>query len=560
MLKSLLIRNFVLIDNLNIQFEDGFSVMTGETGAGKSIILGALALVLGQRADNKSIQANSDKCVVEAVFDISAYHLENFFLANDLEYDNRLCVLRRELLSSGKSRAFVNDSPAPLAVIKALGDSLIDIHSQHRNLLLTDTHFQLNVVDVMADTVVLSGEYREKYNDYLSLTAKLADLEKKAKKAGDDEDYIRFQYNELQSVRLVEGEQAELEQHQETLSHTEEIKASLYRLTALLDGEEVGALRQIKESLSAMESLKSCFPKATEFAERLQSTYIDLKDLTAEAGTLKEDIEFDPERLEQINNRLNILYSLQQKHRVKSLEELIICRDRFEQQLKAIDSYDEAIASLRQRQIELYHILEQQAATISRLRQAAAKDIEQQIIQRMVLLGIPNVHFRIDFSSKTQLGEDGMDEICFLFSANKNESLKPVAQTASGGEISRLMLCIKAMIAGYAALPAIIFDEIDSGTSGEIADKMADIMQDLGYKMQVITITHLPQIAAKGKVHYFVYKEDTDERTLTRIRPLNDAERVNEIARMLSGATLTDASVANAKELLKTKSLNNEGE
>jgi len=300
-----------------------------------------------------------------------------------------------------------------------------------------------------------------------------------------------------------------------------------------------------------MESLKSCFPKATEYAERLQSAFIDLKDLAAEAGTLKEDIEFDPERLEWINNRLNTLYSLQQKHRVKSLEELILCRDQFEKQLKTIDSYDEEMAALRKKQADLYQILEQQAEKISALRKKAAQNIEQQLVNRMMLLGIPNVRFRIDFARSSKLGEDGLDEICFLFSANKNESLKPVAQTASGGEISRLMLCIKAMIAGYAALPAIIFDEIDSGTSGEIADRMADIMQDLGHKMQVITITHLPQIAAKGKVHYFVYKEDTEERTLTRIRPLDDAERVYEVARMLSGASLTEASIANAKELLK---------
>ena len=551
MLKSLYIRNFVLIDNLTIRFEDGFSVMTGETGAGKSIILGALALVLGQRADNKSIQANADKCVVEAVFDISVYHLENFFLTNDLEYDPQQCIFRRELLSSGKSRAFVNDTPAQLNVIKALGDRLIDIHSQHRNLLLAETHFQLNVVDIMGNTVDLLREYSERYADRLSLASRLAGLESKAKKAGEEEDYIRYQCEELQSARLVEGEQAELEQAQDALSHTEEIKASFYKMSALLDDDEQGALRQVKESLSAMESVRSCFPKAVEFAERLQSAYIDLKDLAAEAGVLKEDIAFDPERLEWINNRLNTLYSLQQKHRVKSLEELIHCRDQFENRLKAIDSYDEEITALREKQAELYRLLEQQAEKISGLRKEAATTIEQQLVERMVLLGGPHVRFRIDFARRAGLAEDGLDEICFLFSANKNEALKPVAQTASGGEISRLMLCIKAMISGYTALPAIIFDEIDSGTSGEIADKMADIMQDLGREMQVISITHLPQIAAKGKAHYLVYKEDTEERTLTRIRPLEDVERVYEIARMLSGASLTEASLANAKELLK---------
>ena len=550
MLKSLYIRNFVLIDNLNIQFEDGFSVVTGETGAGKSIILGALALVLGQRADNKSIQAGSEKCVVEAAFNISAYRLEPFFQMNDLEYDPHQCILRRELLSSGKSRAFVNDTPAPLSVIKLLGDHLIDIHSQHQNLLLADTHFQLNVVDVMANSAKLLNDYGENYNTYITLSARLADWETKAKKTGEQEDYIRFQYEELKSARLVEGEQAELEQEQETLLHTEDIKVSLYKITALLDGEEQGAIRQMRESLSAMESLKSYFPKAVEYTERLQSAYIDLKDMATEAEILKEDIEFDPDRLEWVKNRLNTLYSLQQKHRVKSLEELIVCRDQFEKQLEAIDSYDEDIAAMRKKLSEQYQVLEQQAIKISELRKKAAHGIEQQLEQRMMLLGIPNIRFQIDFERRAKPMEDGIDEISFLFSANKNESLKPIAQTASGGEISRLMLCVKTMIAGNTALPAIIFDEIDSGTSGEVADKMADIMQDLGHKMQVITITHLPQIAAKGKAHYFVYKEDTAERTLTRIRALNDTERVHEIARMLSGTSLTEASLANAKEFL----------
>ncbi|MDR2233598.1 MAG: DNA repair protein RecN [Tannerella sp.] len=551
MLNSLYIKNFVLIDELNIRFENGFSVMTGETGAGKSIILGALALVLGQRVDTKSIQRNADKCVVEAVFDISAYRLEHFFESNDLEYDGRQCILRRELLSSGKSRAFVNDTPAPLSAIKALGDYLIDIHSQHQNLLLADTQFQLNVVDVMANTADLLSVYREEYHAYLSLAAQIGALEEKAQKASREEDYIRFQHEELQAAKLVEGEQVQLEQEQETLSHTEEIKASFYKLTTLLDGEEQGTNRQLKEALSAMESLQSYFPKATEYAERLRTAFIDMKDLAAEANTLKEDIELDPERLEWVNNRLNTLHLLQQKHRMKSLDELIACRNRFAEQLQAIDSYEDEIAALRRKQTEWMVTLEQQAGKISELRQGAAQNIEQQLVQRMILLGVPNVRFKIEFTRNAHIGEDGLDGICFFFSANKNESLKPVAQTASGGEISRLMLCIKAMIAGYTALPSIIFDEIDAGTSGEIADKMADIMQDLGQNMQVITITHLPQIAAKGKAHYLVYKEDTEERTVTNIRRLADTERVNEVARMLSGATLTEASIANAKELLK---------
>ncbi|MDR3194585.1 MAG: DNA repair protein RecN [Tannerella sp.] len=550
MLKSLSIRNFVLIDRLNIEFEDGFSVMTGETGAGKSIILGALALVLGQRADSKSIQANAEKCIVEAVFDISAYQLDVFFAANDLEYDARNCILRRELLSSGKSRAFVNDTPTPLSVIKSLGDRLIDIHSQHQNLLLGDTHFQLNVVDIMSQTGTLLDTYKGVYNRYLSLSAKLTDLAGRAAKSKEEEEYLRFQFDELKEAQLTEEEQTELEQELETLSHAEEIKLALYKITALLNGDEQGAIRMIKDSLSAIGGLEACFPKAKEFAERLQAAYVDLNDLAAETAVLKEDIEFSPERMEWVNNRLNRLYTLQQKHHVSSVAGLIACRDAFGEQLQIIDSFDEEIALLTRQQTGLYQQLTVQAEQIGKLRKKAARIIEQQLVQRMMQLGMPHTRFGIAFTAKPRPGADGTDDICFLFSANRNEALKPVAQTASGGEISRLMLCVKAMIAGFAALPAIIFDEIDTGTSGEIADKMANIMQELGGRMQVIAITHLPQIAAKGRAHYFVYKKDTDERTCTRIRRLDEAERIREIARMLSGASLTEASLANARELL----------
>ncbi|MDR1103582.1 MAG: DNA repair protein RecN [Tannerella sp.] len=553
MLKSLSIRNFVLIDRLNIEFEDGFSVMTGETGAGKSIILGALALVLGQRADSKSIQAHAEKCVVEAVFDLSAYHLEDFFSANELEYDALNCILRRELLVSGKSRAFVNDTPASLSVIKLLGDRLIDIHSQHQNLLLADTHFQLNVVDVMSRTEPLLKTYRETYNRYLSLSAQLTGLTEKAAKAKEEEEYLRFQFEELKAAQLAENEQAELEQEWETLTHAEEIKHALYKVAAHLNGDEQGIIRMLKESVSAMTGVQACFPKAEEYAERLRSAGIDLNDLGAEIEVLKEDIEYSPERMEWVNSRLNTLHSLQQKHRASTVGELIAYRDAFGGQLQLIDSYDEEIASLTGQQADIYRHLTAQAAEISAQRKKAAGSVEQQLVQRMMQLGMPNTRFRIDFAARPRPAADGIDEIAFLFSANRNEPLKPVAQTASGGEISRLMLCVKAMIAGFAALPAIIFDEIDTGTSGDIADRMANIMQELGQRMQVIAITHLPQIAARGKAHYFVYKEDTDERTYTRIRRLDDAERVHEIARMLSGATLTDASVANAKELLNIK-------
>lgn len=551
MLQSLFIRNFVLIDELHIRFDEGFSVVTGETGAGKSIILGALGLVLGQRADSKSIQSGADKCVVEAVFDVSAYQLEDFFLSHDLEYDAKNCILRRELMSSGKSRAFINDTPAPLSVVKALGDRLIDVHSQHQNLLLADTQFQMNVVDIMAKTESLLVAYRREYERYQDAVRQLEELEALAAKSRQDEDYLRFQVEELRAAQLTAGEQEELEAELETLSHTEEIKSALYKVTDNLIGEERGVVQQLKEALHDVEALEAYFPKAKDFADRLRSAWTDMADLASETDVLKEDVEFDPNRLEWVNERLNTIYSLQQKHRVPSVEELLAIQQQLTTQLSAIDLFDEQMETLTKQRETIYEALMVQAGALTARRHEAATEIEQQLVGRMVLLGIPNTRFRIELWPKEKPSADGMDEVCFLFSANKNEALKPVAQTASGGEISRLMLCIKAMIAGFAALPAIIFDEIDTGVSGEIADKMADIMQDLGQKMQVITITHLPQIAAKGRAHYFVYKEDTAERTLTRIRRLTTGERVNEVARMLSGASLTDAAVANAKALLQ---------
>lgn len=553
MLKSLFIQNFVLIDSLDIHFDKGFSVITGETGAGKSIILGALSLVLGQRADGKSIKNGADKCIIEAVFDITNYQLEPFFLENDLEYDRESCILRRELFASGKSRAFVNDSPVSLAIVKELGARLIDIHSQHQNLLLGDNRFQLKVIDVMAENEILLILYRKEYMRYQSLRKELKELKEKAVQTKQEEDYVQFQLEQLDDARLTEGEQEELEQEQETLSHAEEIKGALYKITSLLDSDEQGGLQLIKEALSTADALESFYPKAGEIAERLRTAYIDLNDLASETDVLKEDVEFNPERLEWVDDRLNTLYSLQQKHHVSTVEELIAIRDKYAAQLQEIGSFEEQIAEMEQQVETSRRELLQQAAVLSGQRKVAAEAMAEQLVKMILPLGMPNTRFRVDVLPKEEPGPDGMDDIRFMFSANKQAPLQPVAQTASGGEISRLMLCIKAMIAGFTALPAIIFDEVDTGVSGDIADKMADIMQDLGSKMQVITITHLPQIAAKGRAHYFVYKEDTDDRTVTRIKPLAKDERVKEIARMLSGASLTQASMANARDLLKNK-------
>lgn len=551
MLNSLFIQNFVLIDNLDIHFDKGFSVITGETGAGKSIILGALSLVLGQRADGKSIKKGSEKCVIEATFDISKYQLEAFFLENDLEYDAQCCILRRELFASGKSRAFVNDSPVSLSILKELGTRLIDIHSQHQNLLLGDNRFQLRVVDVMAENEILLILYKKEFSRYQGLKRELKELQQKAAQTKQEEDYIRFQLEQLTDASLTSDEQEMLEQEQETLAHAEEIKSSLYKVSQLLNGEEMGTVQLIKEALSSVDNLERYYPKAKEIAERLRSAYIDLNDLASETEILKDDVEYNPERMEWVNERLNTIYSLEQKHHVSTVTELLTLQDNYQRQLDEIGSFDEQIAELTQLVAASYQELLQQAAVISAQRKASSEKIAEQLAQMVVPLGMPNIRFRIDIAPKEEPDIDGIDDICFMFSANKNSELQPVAETASGGEISRLMLCIKAMIAGFTALPSIIFDEIDTGVSGDIADKMGNIMQDLGAKMQVFAITHLPQIAAKGSAHYYVYKEDTDERTITRIKQLTEEERTNEVARMLSGASLTKASLANAKDLLR---------
>ena len=553
MLKSLFIQNFVLIDNLDIHFDQGFSVITGETGAGKSIILGALSLVLGQRADGKSIKQGADKCVIEVVFDVSKYQLESFFLDNDLEYDSESCILRRELYASGKSRAFVNDSPVSLAILKELGTKLIDIHSQHQNLLLGDNRFQLRVVDVMAENEILLILYKKEYTRYQGLRKELSNLKERAAQSKQEEDYIRFQLDQLEEANLQPDEQDELEQEQETLSHAEEIKSSLYRVSSCLDGEEQGVVSLLKESLSSMDALERYFPRAKEIAERLRSAYIDLNDLASEMEGLIEDVEFNPDRLTWVNERLDTLYALQQKHRVSSVEELIVLRDQFRAQLADIDSFDEQIAALEKQVQNSYKELLQQASVLSEQRKIASVAFAQQLVEMVAPLGMPHTRFQVDVVPRKEPESDGMDEIRFMFSANKSMAIQPVAQTASGGEISRLMLCIKAMIAGFTALPTIIFDEVDTGVSGDIADKMGHIMQDLGSKMQVFAITHLPQIAAQGKAHYFVYKEDVQDRTVTRIRLLDKEERVREVARMLSGSALTEASLANAKDLLGMK-------
>jgi DNA repair protein RecN (Recombination protein N) len=550
MLQSFTVQNFALISNLEINFSDGFSVITGETGAGKSIILGALSLILGQRADAKAIRHGSDKCLIEGVFDISAYKLEQFFKEKDLEYDEHYCILRREIYSSGKSRSFINDSPVTLNDLKELGASLIDIHSQHQNLLLADNHFQLQVLDVMAGNRDLKNEYCAEYKNYVFLNKQVAELKENIAKKQTEEDYIKFQFNQLDEANLKAGEQASLEAEQETLLHVEEIKSALYRIENLLSADDSNVVSTLKEALTAAQNLHRIYAPADEIAERLKSAYLDMKDLAPEISARQENLEYQPKRLQEVTERLDLIYSLQQKHRLASVEALIELRDCLESQLNTINSFGELLEKLEKDRKDSFLKVEKLAGLLSDTRKKSALLLERQLIETVSQTGMPTMRFTVDFSVKTQPDTTGKDDVTFMFSANKNSELRPVANIASGGEISRLMLGVKALIAGAMSLPSIIFDEIDTGVSGEIADKMGSILHEMGKTMQVIAITHLPQIAARGNFQYLVYKEEYNNFTETRIRLLSEEERVTEIARILSGANLTDAALANAKSLL----------
>ena len=553
MLRSLYIQNYALIEKLDISFGAGFSVITGETGAGKSIILGAIGLLLGQRAEVKAIRQGASKCVIEARFDISAYGMEPFFEDNELEYEEE-CILRREVYASGKSRAFINDTPASLVQMKELGEQLIDVHSQHQNLLLNKEGFQLNVLDILSHNDEQLSAYQSLYREWKQAQQELADLIARAEQNKADEDYIRFQLEQLEEANLSAGEQEELEQETDILSHAEEIKAGLFRVGQLLTSDEGGLLAGLKESLNTMLGLQKVYSPATELAERLESTYIELKDVSQEVSSQEEDVEFNPDRLEEVNDRLNLIYTLQQKHRATTVEELLTLAEEYAAKLAAITSYDERIGELTTLCDTLYNKVRKQAAVLTKARTGAAREVEKQMASRLVPLGMPNVRFQVEMGIRKEPGVHGEDTVNFLFSANKNGSLQNISSVASGGEIARVMLSIKAMIAGAVKLPTIVFDEIDTGVSGEIADRMADIMQEMGEQdRQVISITHLPQIAARGCAHYKVYKQDNETETNSHIRRLADEERVEEIAHMLSGATLTEAALNNAKALLGIK-------
>lgn len=548
MLKRLYIKNFTLIDELDIDLYQGFSVITGETGAGKSIILGAIGLLLGQRADTKAIK---DKCVIEAHFDISRYGMETFFTENDIEYDPSDCIIRRELTTAGKSRAFINDTPVQLALLKELGEQLIDIHSQHQNLLLNKQDFQLSVVDIIADNAKALAQYQQTYSRYLSVSKEIETLKDNIARNRQNQDFIQFQFDELSNANLAIDEQEELEQKSDTMSHAEEIKSALYEADNALSAEDTGVVSALGSARAALNGIQQVFPDASELAQRLESSYIELKDISEEISNQLERVDFDPAELDVINNRLDRLYDLEKKYHVETVDELIAKRDELKSQLNNIENSDEALAELQQQLSALQTNAKKEADVLTKRRMKAAQQIEKEMQSRLIPLGMPNVRFKIQVTEEA-LGHTGQDKVAFLFSANTSTPLQPVSQVASGGEIARVMLSLKALISGAVKLPTIIFDEIDTGVSGKIAEKMAEIMQEMGlHERQVISITHLPQIAALGSTHYKVEKQETAQGTISRMTQLSPEERIHEIAQMLSGSDISDAAIQNAKQLLR---------
>ena len=550
MLRHLFIKNFTLIDELDMEFRSGFSVITGETGAGKSIILGAIGLLLGQRADLKAIKQGADRCVIEAHFDLSRYGMDDFFEQNDIEYDADDTIIRRELTAAGKSRAFVNDTPVALTVLKELGERLIDVHSQHQNLLLNKQDFQLSVVDILAKDGAELEAYQQTFADYQEAQRQLETLRTEIAQGQQNADFLQFQYDELSAARLVDGEQEELEQRSETMTHAEDIKSALYEADTVLSDDERGVVTALRRAAYALKGIEHVYPDVAELSERLDSSYIELKDVAEELSSRLEDIDFDPSELDAVNNRLDKIYDLEKKYHAESVAELLTIQQDVHDKLSRIENSDEALQELQEKVDALKARTKQQAGVLTKKRQQAAKLIEGEMKDRLVPLGMPHVRFQVDIV-QTEPNRMGQDKVAFLFTANTSTPLQPVSQVASGGEIARVMLALKAMISGAVKLPTIIFDEIDTGVSGKIAEKMAHIMAEMGANdRQVISITHLPQIAALGTTHYKVYKEDTPQGTTSHMQLLTPDERVGEIAQMLSGSNVTEAAVQNAKQLL----------
>lgn len=552
MLKHLYIKNYALIEELDMDFQEGFSVITGETGAGKSILLGAIGLLLGQRADSKSIQTGANRCVIEAEFYLEGFGLETFFSENDFDFEGHTCTLRRELTSAGKSRAFINDTPATVAQLKELGSYIIDIHSQHQNLLLANENFQMEILDILGNNEKQIKQYSTIYQEYKTLEHALEKLKERINSDKENEDYLRFQLKQLSEFNPVAGEDETLQEEAETLSHAEDIKSALFQATERMSGEQYGIVSSLRQVLQTLQSATRHYPAAEEWCARVEEAYIDLKDLSQELEEKAESIAFDPQRLEAINNRLDELYTLEKKHHTDSAEGLLRIKEQLAQQIGEMDCSEEDIAEKEKELAQVKKNLVEKAGELTQSRSEAATLLQEKMHSMLAPLGMPNAHLDVLVAPLETPSAKGMDQVVFFFSANKNGTPRPIADVASGGEVARVMLSLKTLISKTKQLPTIIFDEIDTGVSGNIADCMAQMMKEMAsnHKMQVISITHLPQIAAMGATHYRVYKEDTSDQTLSHIKQLDKEERIKEIANMLSGAQVSQAAIENAKQLL----------
>ncbi len=549
MLKSLSIQNYALITNLEIKFSDGLSIITGETGAGKSIIMGALSMLLGQRADRSVLRDVERKAIIEGVFDIRSYNIKSFFKKYDIDYDDNT-IIRREIMPDGKSRAFINDSPFNLNMLRELAIRLVDLHSQHENLDLGDNLFQLNIVDTLAGSLDKVAVYSRQFIEYKTLIASYQTINDQINKEQADKDYWQYQYDQLNQANLISGEQELAEQDLQAMEHSEEIKQSLLRAATILSDEEIAVLVQLKEVRECLSRISAHYPKAKDLTDRVNQTYIELKDLAAEMNRQSDSIDHDAEKLTYIKERLDLIYSLQQKYKIQTVDELIAFKEDLAKKLDIIGNSGERLDKMRTQIQEMKTKLEFLTAEVSDLRAQMIAPTESNIADILKQLGISNAVFKIAIEPTSELISTGADKIQFLFSANKNEALKDIAKVASGGEISRFMLSLKYLVCSKMALPTIIFDEIDAGVSGEIADKMGNIIRSMASNMQVICITHLPQVASKANNHYFVYKKDDQKATSTYIKRLNEDERLIEIAKMLSGEAITEAAMSNARELL----------
>ncbi|MDR0711037.1 MAG: DNA repair protein RecN [Prevotellaceae bacterium] len=550
MLQSLIIENYALIDKLEISFRQGLNIVTGETGAGKSILLGAIGLLLGQRTDVAALKNKERSCVVEGVFEETNRDVEPLFEANDIDFSSNVTI-RRIISPNGKSRAFINDQPVTLSALKDIGESLVDIHSQHQNMLLQNAAFQLRVVNLLADNKKIQDDYESAFANFKQAARQLSDLEEQARLSQKDIDYFTHLFNELKAANLQEGEQAGLEGEQQQLTHAEEIKMTFTRVAALLSSEEACATGMLHEASAMLDKMGGIFTKAEPLAERLQSTLIEVRDVARDVEDIAESTEVNVDRLSEVNERLDLIYALQKKHKAGTVEELIAVREQLRQKVSLVENMDEQLAAARKERDALHEEAKKLAELLSKTRRKVFPAIESHVVSMLRELGMPSAAMLVEYSELPELSPTGKDEIRFLFSANKGTPPQDIARIASGGEISRLMLSLKSLVAWTGNLPTIIFDEIDTGVSGEVADRMGVIISELGKSIQVVNITHLPQIASKGQTHFLVYKVETASGATTGIRQLSDAERVTEIAKMLSGQSLSEAAIKNAKELLR---------